>query len=180
VNMTDQFGELLRDSASIELDRGILYGTDSPEPRGVVAAALPAAGADLAAALTNAVGSIGDAGGVASHLCARPSVLADQRNVRDDNGQRLYPEGLGNAFGLTEVGVPELAAADVLVVARDRAWLIQRNDFLVDISRDWAFQKDALAVRLRGRFAVGAPDLPKSLRKLSVTGPASTGRAAKS
>ena len=172
INMTTQLGDLIRDSASIELDRGVLYGTDSPEPKGVVAAAPPAAGADLAAALTNAVGSIGDAGGVASHLCAKPSVLADQRNVRDDNGQRLYPEGLGNAFGLTEVGCPELAAADVLVVDQSRTWLIVRNDFLVDTSRDWAFQKDALAVRLRGRFAVGAPVLAKSLRKLSVTGPA--------
>ena len=107
VNMTDAARRPdPRFSASIELDRGILYGTDSPEPKGVVAAAPPAAGEDLAAALTAAVGSIGDAGGVASHLCARPSVLADQRNVRDDNGQRLYPEGLGTAFGLTEVGVP--------------------------------------------------------------------------
>ena len=173
INMTAQLGDLIRDSASIELDRGILYGTDSPEPRGVVAAALPAAGADLAAALTAAVGSIGDAGGIASHLCAKPSVLADQRNVRDDNGQRLYPQGLGNAFGLTEVGCPELAAADVLVVDRSRTWLIVRNDFQVDTSRDWAFQKDALAVRLRGRFAVGAPVLAKSLRRLSVTGPGS-------
>ena len=94
-----------------------------------MAAAPPAAGVDLAAALTAAVGSIGDAGGTASHLCARPSVLADQRNERDDNGQRLYPQGLGDAFGLTEVGCPELAAADVLVVARDRAWLVVRNDF---------------------------------------------------
>ena len=33
VNMTQQLGELIRDSASIELDRGILYGTDSPEPK---------------------------------------------------------------------------------------------------------------------------------------------------
>ncbi len=182
VNMTQQLGDLIRDSASIELDRGILYGTDSPEPRGLVAAAPAAAGVDLAAALTAAVGSIGDAGGTASHLCAKPSVLADQRNVRDDNGQRLYPEGLGNAFGLTEVGVPELAAADVLVMARDRAWLVVRNDFLVDTSRDWAFQKDALAVRLRGRFAVAAPVMSKALRKLTVTGSgaarARTGKAA--
>lgn len=168
VNMTAQLGELIRDSASIELDRGILYGTDSPEPRGVVAAALPAAGDDLAAALTAAVGSIGDAGGVASHLCARPSVLADQRNERDANGQRLYPEGLGTAFGLIEVGCPELAAADVLVVARDRAWLVVRNDFEVDTSRDWAFDRDAMALRMRGRFAVAAPDLPKALRRLEV------------
>ena len=173
VNMTAQLGELIRDSASIELDRGILYGTGAPEPAGVVAAAPPAAGDDMAAALTAAVGSIGDAGGVASHLCARPSVLADQRNVRDVNGQRLYPEGLGNAFGLIEVGCPELAAADVLVVARDRVWLVVRNDFQVDTSPDWAFQKDAMAIRMRGRFAVAAPDLPKGLRKLSVTGPGS-------
>jgi HK97 family phage major capsid protein len=184
VNMTAQLGELIRDSASIELDRGILYGTDSPEPRGVVAAAPPAAGLDLAAALTAAVGSIGDAGGVASHLCARPSVLAAQRNVRGlPDGQRLFPEGLGPAFGLTEVGCPELAAADVLVVDRTRAWLVVRNDFEVDTSRDWAFDRDAMALRMRGRFAVAAPDLPKALRKLSVTGPASAEgarRAAKS
>ena len=171
VNITTELGDLIRDSASVELDRGILYGTDSPEPKGVVAAAPPANGEDLAAALTAAIGSIGDAGGVASHLCARPSVLAAQRNVRAaDSGLRLFPDGLGPAFGLAEVGCPELAAADILVVGKTKIWLIERNDFQVDYSRDWAFQKDAIAVRLRGRFAVGAPDLPKSLRKLVVSG----------
>ena len=184
VNMTAELSTLIRDSASIELDRGILYGEGTPEPAGVVAAALPANGADLAAALTAAVGSIGDAGGVATHLCAKPSVLAAQRNVRaTPDGQRLFPEGLGTAFGLTEVGCPELAAADVLVVGRDRTWLIVRNDFDVDVSRDYAFDRDAIAVRLRGRFAVAAPDLPKSLRKLIVGEPeraARTGSGAKS
>jgi hypothetical protein len=171
VNMSNELAQLIRDSASIELDRGVLYGTDSPEPRGVVAAALPAAGDDLAAALTAAVGSIGDAGGAATHLCARPSVLADQRNIRGvPDGQRLFPEGLGAAFGLAEVGVPELAAADILVVDKARAWLVVRNDFAVDTSLDWAFDRDAIALRLRGRFAVAAPDLPKALRRLSVTG----------
>ena len=180
VNMTAQFGDLLRDSRVDRAGPGRARTAPTRRNRaGVVAAAPAAAGEDMAAALTTAIGSIGDAGGTASHLCARPSVLATQRNVRDDNGQRLYPEGLGAAFGLTEVGCPELAAADVLVVARDRAWLIVRNDFLVDTSRDWAFQKDALAVRLRGRFAVAAPVLAKALRKLTIT-PASSGRTAKS
>ena len=178
VNMSNELGQLIRDSASIELDRGILYGSGTPEPAGVVAAALPAAGEDLAAALTTAVGSIGDSGGSASHLCARPSVLAGQRNERDANGQRLYPEGLGAAFGLEEVGCPELAAADILVVDKARAWLIVRNDFAVDYSGDWAFDRDAIAIRLRGRFAVAAPDLPKALRRLSVTEPGT--RAARS
>ena len=170
VNMTTQLGELIRDSASIELDRGVLYGETDVEPRGVVAAAPPANGADLAAALTAAVGSIGDSGGLASHLCARPSVLAAQRNVRDEVGQRLFPDGLGAAFGLEEVGCPELAAADILVVDKTRAWLVVRSDFAVETSADWAFDRDAFAIRLRGRFAVAAPDLPKALRKLTVAG----------
>ena len=60
INLTAQFGELLTGSASAELDRGVAYGQDSPEPIGLVAAALPAAGEDLAAAITVAAGSIGD------------------------------------------------------------------------------------------------------------------------
>ena len=34
VNMTTQLGELIQDSASIELDRGILYGEGAKEPAG--------------------------------------------------------------------------------------------------------------------------------------------------
>ncbi len=179
INMSAELGQLIRDSASIELDRGILYGTDSPEPKGVVAAALPAEGVDLATALTAAIGSIGDAGGVASHLCARPSVLAAARNTRESDGSNVlaYPDGIGAAFGVEEVGVPELRAADILVVEKTRAWLVVRNDFAVDYSRDWAFDRDAIAMRLRGRFAAAAPDLPKSLRRLQVTEPATRARA---
>jgi hypothetical protein len=174
VNLTQELGTLIKESASAELDRGILYGTDDPEPRGLVAAAPAAAGADLGAAITAAIGSIGDAGGTATHLCARPSVLANARNTRDlttDSNRLAFPDGIGAAYGLEEVGVPELAAADILVVNKAKVWLITRNDFLVDTSRDYAFDRDAIAVRIRGRFAVGAPDLPKGLRKLSVTGP---------
>jgi len=175
VNLTNELAELIRDSASAELDRGILYGGGAPEPAGVVAAALPAAGADLGAAITAAIGSIGDMGGVASHLCALPSVLASARNTRERDGSNLlaYPNGIGAAYGLTEVGVPELQADDVLVVARPRAWLVTRADFLVDMSRDYAFDRDAVAVRIRGRFAAACPDVPKSLRRLEVSsGPA--------
>ena len=47
----------------------------------------------------------------------------------------------------------------------------------MDFSQDWAFERDALAVRIRGRFAVAAPDLPKGLRKLTVTPAAQSARA---
>jgi HK97 family phage major capsid protein len=180
VNLTEELGTLIKESASAELDRGILYGTDDPEPRGLVAAAPAAAGADLGAAITAAIGSIGDAGGTATHLAARPSVLANARDIRDltDASNRLaFPDGIGAAYGLEEIGVPELAAADILVVNKAKVWLITRNDFQVDTSRDYAFDRDAIAVRIRGRFAVGAPDLPKGLRKLTVQ-PAGTGTPA--
>lgn len=180
VNLTNEFGDLLRDSASAELDRGVLYGTDDPEPRGLVAAAPDAAGDDLGAAIAAAIGSIGDAGGVATHLCAKPSVLAAARDTREltagSNGL-AYPDGIGAAYGLAEVGVPELNAADVLVINQARVWLVTRSDFAVDYSADYAFDRDALAVRIRGRFAVAAPDLGKGLRKLDV-GDGSTRRAA--
>ena len=64
--------------------------------------------------------------------------------------------------------MPELAAADILVVGKAKVWLVTRKDFQVDFSKDFAFDRDAVAVRIRGRFAVAAPDLPKGLRKLNV------------
>ena len=73
--------------------------------------------------------------------------------------------------GSPRSGAPSWPPPTCLWSARDRAWLVVRNDFQVDTSRDWAFQKDALAVRLRGRFAVAAPVMAKALRRLSVTGP---------
>jgi hypothetical protein len=80
----------------------------------------------------------------------------------------VFPDGIGAAYGLEEVGCPELRAADVLVLDATRAYLITRNDFTVDQSGDAFFTRDAWALRPRGRFAVGAPDMPKSLRKLNV------------
>jgi len=46
VNLTQQVGMLLADAAGPELDRGLLYGTGSPEPIGVVANAPAVDGAD--------------------------------------------------------------------------------------------------------------------------------------
>jgi HK97 family phage major capsid protein len=177
VNLTNQLGDLLRDSASAELDRGLLYGAGAPEPAGVVAAAPVATGADLAAALTAAIGSVGDAGGSVSHLAARPSVLADARNLRDSNGQMLYPLGFGAAMGVTEVGVPELKAEDVLAFDKSRCYLILRSDLTLETSREFAYDRDAVAVRIKGRFACGVPAPQKSLRRLTVT-PAASGRSA--
>jgi hypothetical protein len=173
VNLTQQIGNLLTDAASPELDRGLLYGAGAPEPVGVVANAPAVDGTDLAAALTGAIGQIGNAGGTATHLAAKPSVLANQRNVRaTPGGQLLFPDGIGAAFGLAEAAVPSLA--DALVYDASRAYLIVRNDFEVAISREYAFSSDSTAVRVRGRFAVGIPAINKTIRKVTVAGAAPT------
>ena len=56
--------------------------------------------------------------------------------------------------------MPELAAADMLVVGKAKVWLINRKDSRSILSRD-QLDREALAVRIRGRFAVAAPDLPR-------------------
>jgi HK97 family phage major capsid protein len=173
VNLTAQVGALLRDAAGPELDRGVLYGSLAAEPKGVVPAAPAVDGTDLAAAITGAIGQIGNSGGAATHFAAKPSVLANARNTRaTPGGQMLFPDGIGAAFGLTEVGVPELT--DALVYDATRAYLIVRNDFMVEFSRDYAFAADSTAVRVRGRFAVGIPAISKTIRKVTVAGAAPT------
>ncbi len=178
VNLTTEFGDLLRDSASAELDRGLLYGEGAPEPQGAVGSARAAEGDDLGAAITAAIGSIGDYGGAATHLCARPSVLAEARDLRDAAGVQLHPAGIGQGYGLAEVGVPGLEKADLLVIDATRTFLVVRSDFAVDISGDYAFRQDAQAIRIRGRFAIGVPSVDKALRKVTVTEPARAARPA--
>ena len=65
----------------------------------------------------------------------------------------------------------------MLAIDATRVYLVQRADFAVDVSRDYFFDRDATAVRIRGRFAVAAPAVGKSLRRL-VTEDARTARAA--
>jgi HK97 family phage major capsid protein len=168
VNLTAQFGTLLSDAAGPELDRGLLYGSLAPEPTGVVAAAAVADGANLGVSITAAVGQIGNAGGAANTIMAKPSVLANARNTRDTAGQFVYPGGIGAAFGLTEVPCPE--SNDCLVYDATRMFLILRRDFEVALSTDYAFASDSTALRVKGRFAVGVPSLPKAVRRITVAG----------
>ena len=149
-----------------------MYGSLPTEPKGVVPNVTAVDGADLAAAITAAVGAIADAGGSPSHIAAKPSVLAEQRNVKaTGSGQFLYPLGIGAQFGLTEVGVPELN--DCLVYSASRLYLIARTtDFAVDMSQDYFFDSDSAAIRVKGRFAVGMPVPLKAARTITVAGAA--------
>ena len=175
VNLTTQVAALLRDSSGPELDRGLLYGSLPTEPRGVIPSVQAVDSADLAGAITTAIGVIGNAGGTATTIAAKPSLFAEQRNVKaTGSGEFLYPLGLGAQFGLAEVGVPELA--DCLVYDASRLYLIARTtDFAVDTSQDYFFDSDSAAIRVRGRFAVGMPVPLKAARKITVAGVAPLG-----
>ena len=148
---------LLKDCSGPELDSGLLYGSLPTEPAGVIPTVTAVDATDLSGAITAAIGAIGNAGGSPSHIAARPSILAEQRNVKaTGSGQFLYPLGIGAQFGLTEVGVPELN--DCLVYDSSRLYLIARTtDFAVDMSQDYFFDSDSAAIRVKGRFAVGMP-----------------------
>lgn len=172
VNLTAQVAALLKDSSGPELDRGLLYGSLPTEPKGVVPNVTAVDGTDLSSAITAAIGAIADAGGSPSHIAAKPSILAEQRNVKaTGSGQFLYPLGIGAQFGLTEVGVPELN--DCLVYDSSRLYLIARTtDFAVDMSQDYFFDSDSAAIRVKGRFAVGMPVPLKTARTVTVAGAA--------
>ena len=45
------------------------------------------------------------------------------------------------------------------------------------MSQEYAFNLDSMAVRVRGRFAVGIPAIAKTIRKVTVGGAAPTGEA---
>jgi len=173
VNLTTQIGNLLKDAAGPELDRGLLYGSLAAEPKGVVPAAAAADGTALDIAITTAIGQIGDAGGTPDTLAAKPSLLAKWRNLRDTQQRMLYPDGIGAAFGLTEVAVPSLT--DTLVYDSTRLYLIVRTaDFEVAMSQEFYFDSDSVALRVRGRFAAGMPAPAKTARKVTVAGVAPT------
>jgi HK97 family phage major capsid protein len=176
VNLTTLVGNLLKDAAGPELDRGLLYGapgTTPAEPVGVVPNVTAADGTVLDAAITTAIGQIGDAGGSANTLAAKPSLLAKWRNLRDTQTRMLYPDGIGAAFGLAEVACTQLA--DTIVYDRTRLFLVIRlADFTVEISPDFYFNSDSQALRVKGRFAVGMPAPAKTCRKITVAGVAPT------
>ena len=179
VNLTGQVAALLKDSSGPELDRGLLYGSLPTEPKGVVPNVAAVDGTDLSGAITSAIGVIGDSGGTATHIAAKPSLFAHIRNVKaQGSGEFLYPLGLGPQFGLTEVGVPELT--DCLVYDKTRLYLIARTtDFAIDMSQDYFFDSDSTAIRVRGRFAVGMPVPLKAARKITVAGVAPTAAEAR-
>ena len=63
--------------------------------------------------------------------------------------------------------VPGLA--DTLVYDSSRVYLVLGQDSTAELSRDFAFDLDAAALRVKARANVAAPDKAKAIRKLTIS-----------
>ena len=68
------------------------------------------------------------------------------------------------------VPVPAMAATEALVYHASGVLLVVAEEFRIVSSRDYApaFQRDSVALRVSGQFAVAVPVPAASIRKLTV------------
>jgi hypothetical protein len=63
---------------------------------------------------------------------------------------------IGPGVGL--VGVPKLSATQILVADVSALHLVQTEDFTIEMSDQYTFANDAVALRVKARLNVAAPD----------------------
>ena len=164
VNITAWVGDALADSLSRDLDLGLLRGTGTPQPDGIIAQAAAVSGASLIAASGAGIAAIGEAGGIADTIALSPTAYAAELTRSDDLGHLVHPDGLPDLLGLSIVQVPGLDPP-LLYDAR-RCFLVLGQDSTVTPHDDW--QHDALVLLVKGRVNVGVPVAHKSIRKLEI------------
>jgi hypothetical protein len=181
-------GQLLQDTVSADMDRGLFHGAGAPEPVGLLTVATAAAtGGDLRSAAIAAWGEMTAAGAepTAITVFAEPTMVADEwGRTASGSGAPVHgdapaaPRGgaappLTLGPGITVVPAATLAAGEALAVEVTRTYLIEREPIRTALSRDAIFQYDGVLLRIRGRVAVACPDPARSLRTLTIgTAPA--------
>ena len=108
INLTNTLSVMLTDSLSRDLDLGLLNGGGPPEPFGVIGAAGNIDAPDLLTGVSQAIGAINDAGGMADTLAVSGAILATEDAKVGANGL-FYPGGCAAAVGLKALVVPALA-----------------------------------------------------------------------
>ena len=176
VNITSWVSGALADSLSRDLDTGLLQGTGSPQPDGIIAQADAVSGPTLIGAAGAAIAAIGEAGGAASTIAMSPTAYAAELTREDDLGHLIHPDGLADVAGLSIVQVPGLDPS--LVYDRTRTFLVLGQDSNVTVHDDP--QHDATLLLVKARANVGVPVKDQAIRKLTITPPvaARSGKAA--
>ena len=172
VNITTWVQGALADSLSRDLDLGLLRGTGSPQPDGIIAQADEVTGPTLIAAAGAAIAAIGEAGGTTDTIAVSPTVYAAELIATDVDGRLVHPDGLPDLIGLDIVQVPGLDPP--LVYDSGRCYLVLGQDSNVTLHDDP--HHDALLLLVKARANVGVPVKAKAIRKLDIS---DSGRAAR-
>ena len=167
VNITTWVTGALADSLSRDLDLGLLHGTGSPQPDGIIAQADAVTGPTLTAAAGAAIAAIGEAGGTANTIALSPTAYAAELTAADTTGRLLHPDGLADLAGLNIVQVPGLDPS--LVYDASRTFLVLGQDSNVTPHDDP--QHDAMLLLVKARANVGVPVKDQAIRKLTVAAP---------
>ena len=175
VNITTWVQGALADSLSRDLDLGLLRGTGTPQPDGIIAQADEVSGPTLIAAAGAAIAEIGEAGGTANTIAMSPTAYAAELVSTDADGRLLHPDGLPDLLGLRIVQVPALDPP--LLMDSGRCYLVLGQDSTVTLHDDP--HHDAMLLLVKARANVGVPVKDKAIRKLDITGPAPARPAAK-
>jgi HK97 family phage major capsid protein len=179
--VTQQVEQVLQDKFSSKLDRDFIGGAGPfPTPTGILAVAAEVGGADLELAAVAAKAEIGTHGGEATSIAMSPALIGTLESARDEIGRSLYPDA-GTTFAGLET-IRSVAATQAIVYDASRLWLVINRDFSAEMSAQAseAWNRYAQSLRIVGRFALAAPMPAKSVRKLTVAGPASAGTHAES
>lgn len=174
VNITSWVQGALADSLSRDLDLGLLRGTGTPQPNGIIAQADPVEGPTLIGAAGAAIAAIGEAGGTTDTIAMSPTVYAAELTRTDDLGHLVHPDGLPDLIGLNIVQVPGLDPP--LVYDAGRCFLVLGQDSNVTLHDDP--HHDAMLLLVKARANVGVPVKDKAIRKLDITEPERAARPA--
>ena len=173
IPVTRQLETALRDTFSATAERDLIAGT-ADGPAGILANAPVTAGEDLWAAAIRAKAEIAANGGVATHIAVNAADAGAEEGRRNNVGDPLYPQGLGQLAGLAVVAAR--SASRPIVYDASRCFTVVRQDWQVLSSSDYspAFERDAIALRIVGRLNVAVPTPDRSIRALDIPGPTGT------
>lgn len=176
--VTAQVEQVLQDTFSARLDADFISGAGPyPTPLGILNVAAEVAAEDLELAAVKAKAEIGTNGGEANSIAMSPTLIGELESARDEIGRSLYPDAGTTFAGLATVKA--VAATQAVVYDARRLWLVINRDFVAEMTpyTSEAWSRYAQSLRIVSRWSLAAPMPAKSVRKLSVSGPASAARA---
>lgn len=166
LNVTGFVSGAIQDSLSRDVDEGVLRGTGTPQPDGLIDQCPVTAGPTLIAAVGAAIAEVGEAGGTVNTLALSPTDYAAELTSVNGQGDIRHPDGMTDLAGLQLVQVPGLEQP--ICYDSTRVFLVLGTDGQVTIHDDP--RHDAQLLLVKARINVAAPVAAKSIRKLSVGG----------